>query len=96
MPVASSAFHWQPVRSTKRIAFIAERSGTRGLWQPSGCFRLGGSSGSITAHSSSGILQPSSLQNRPIPRLIAERAGEGRTIAIRRSVQPIASIGSPH
>lgn len=36
IPVAFRAFHWQPVRSTKNIAFIAERSGTRGLWQPNG------------------------------------------------------------
>jgi hypothetical protein len=31
MPVTFSAFHWQPVRSTKKIASIAARSGTRGL-----------------------------------------------------------------
>ena len=36
MPVAFRAFHWQPVRSTKKMASIAVRSGTRGLWQPSG------------------------------------------------------------
>jgi hypothetical protein len=36
MPVAFSAFHWQPVRSTNKIAVIASRSGTRGLWQSSG------------------------------------------------------------
>ena len=60
MPVSRSAFHWQPVRSTKKIASIAKRSGTRGLWQPSGCFGRGGSSGSISAHSASGSRQPSS------------------------------------
>jgi hypothetical protein len=31
IPVAFSAFHWHPVRSTKKIASIAARSGTRGL-----------------------------------------------------------------
>ena len=60
MPVTFSAFHWQPVRSTRKIASIAARSGTRGLWQPSGCLGRGGSSGSILAHSSSGSRQPSS------------------------------------
>jgi len=60
MPVALSAFHWQPVRRTKKIASIAARSGTRGLWQPSGCGGRGGSKGSILAHSSSGSRQPSS------------------------------------
>ena len=60
MPVALSAFHWQPVRRTKKIASIAARSGTRGLWQPSGCGGRGGRSGSILAHSSSGSRQPSS------------------------------------
>lgn len=51
MPVALSAFHWQPVRRTKKIASIAARSGTRGLWQPKGCFGRSGSSGAIFAHS---------------------------------------------
>jgi hypothetical protein len=55
-----SAFHWQPVRSTKKMASIAARSGTRGLWQPSGCFGRGDSSGSISAHNASGSRQPSS------------------------------------
>ena len=36
MRVSSSASHRQPVRSTKEMASIAARSGTRGLWQPSG------------------------------------------------------------
>ena len=55
MPVAFSAFHWHPVRRTKKIASIAARSGTRGLWQPSGWEGRGGRSGSSRAHSSSGI-----------------------------------------
>jgi hypothetical protein len=55
-----NAFHWQPVRSTKKMASIAARSGTRGLWQPSGCFGRGGSNGSISAHNASGSRQPSS------------------------------------
>ncbi len=60
MPVAFSTFHWQPVRSTKKIASMALRSGTRGLWQPKGCFGRAGSRGSILAHSASGRRQPSS------------------------------------
>ncbi len=64
MPVSLRAFHWQPVRSTKKIASIAARSGTRGLWQPSGCFGRGGSIGSILAQSASGRRQPSSRTRR--------------------------------
>jgi hypothetical protein len=64
MPVSLRAFHWHPVRSTKKIASIAARSGTRGLWQPSGCFGRGGSSGSILAQSTSGSRQPSSQTRR--------------------------------
>ena len=45
MPVASRAPHWQPVRSTKKMASMALRSATRGLWQPSGWRGRGGSSG---------------------------------------------------
>ena len=66
MFVSFSAFHWQPVRSTKKIASIAARSGTRGLWQPSGCFGRAGSNGSISAHSASGRRQPSSRTRRPL------------------------------
>lgn len=58
--MAFRAFHWHPVRSTKKIASIAARSGTRGLWQPKGCPGRGGRSGAILAHSSSGSRQPSS------------------------------------
>lgn len=61
IPVALRAHHWQPVRSTKKIASIALRSSTRGLWHPSGCRFRGGKSGSISAHSASGTLHPSSL-----------------------------------
>jgi len=61
IPVASMAPHWQPVRSTKKIAFIALRSSTRGLWHPRGCFFPGGRSGFISSHSASGNLHPSSL-----------------------------------
>ena len=64
MPVSLSAFHWHPVRSTKKIASIAARSGTRGLWHPSGCFGRAGNSGSIFAHSASGSRQPSSQTRR--------------------------------
>ena len=62
--VSRSAFHWQPVRSTKKMASIAARSGTRGLWQPSGCFGRGGRCGAILAHSPSGSRQPSSRTRR--------------------------------
>ena len=55
MPVSFSAFHWQPVRRTKKMASIAARSGTRGRWQPKGCGFLGGRSGSIRSHISSGM-----------------------------------------
>jgi hypothetical protein len=61
IPVASSAPHWQPVRSTKKIASIALRSSTRGLWHPSGWRFREGKSGSISAHNASGNLHPSSL-----------------------------------
>jgi len=64
MRVSFSAFHWQPVRSTKKMASIAARSGTRGLWQPSGCFGRGGNNGSISAQSASGSRQPSSRTRR--------------------------------
>jgi hypothetical protein len=37
-----SAFQWQPVLSTNKSAFIASRSGTRGLWQPNGWAGRGG------------------------------------------------------
>ena len=67
MPVPLSAFQWQPVLSTNKIAVIAARSGTRGLWQPNGWAGRGGSSGSSSDHSSSGILQPSSLVTSPMP-----------------------------
>jgi len=60
IPVLSSAPHWQPVRNTKKIASIALRSSTRGLWHPSGCRLRGGKSGAICAQSTSGNLQPSS------------------------------------
>ena len=50
----------QPVRRTKKMASIAARSGTRGLWQPSGCAGRAGSNRSIFAHNSSDKRQPSS------------------------------------
>jgi len=67
MPVAFNAFHWQPVRKTKKIASIARRFGTRGRWQPSGCTGGGGSNGSISAHSSSEIRHRSTLLPLIIP-----------------------------
>src|SRR5579872_3034155 len=58
MPVAFSAFHWQPVRKTKKIPFIAVRSATRGR-PPLARSRLGGggSSGWSSDHSASEISQ---------------------------------------
>ena len=66
IPVASSAFHWQPVRSRNRMAFMASRSGVRGLWQPKGCGLRGGSSGSICSHTLSVKRHPSSFVTSPI------------------------------
>jgi hypothetical protein len=60
MPVAFRAFHWQPVRRTKKMASIALRSSTRGLWHPRGWGSRGGSSGAMRSQSSSGMRQPSS------------------------------------
>jgi hypothetical protein len=52
MSVASSAFHWQPVRSTKKMASAHSRSGLRGRPPPKRCalgrLRI---KGSISAHS---------------------------------------------
>jgi hypothetical protein len=31
MPVALKAFHWQPVRNTKKMPFMARRGSTGGL-----------------------------------------------------------------
>lgn len=60
MPVAFRAFHWQPVRRTKKMASMAWRSSTRGLWQPSGWSGRGGSSSAMRIQSGSGSRQPSS------------------------------------
>ena len=65
MPVVLSALHWMPVRRTKKIPSMAARSGTRGLWQPSGWRGRGGSSGAIRSHNPSGIRQPLSWIIRP-------------------------------
>jgi hypothetical protein len=46
------------------MASMADRSGTRGLWQPNLCFGRGGSSGSIFAHKAFGKRQPSSRTTR--------------------------------
>lgn len=48
IPVAFRAFHWQPVLSTKNMAFIAARLSTRLRCVPSGwCFLCSGSNGAI-------------------------------------------------
>lgn len=72
MPVARNACHWLPVRRTKKMASMAERSGTRGLWQPSGCAGRSGSRGSMRSHNSSGNRQPSSWTNLPIRTSVPE------------------------
>jgi hypothetical protein len=52
MPVADSAFHWQPVLSTKKMPSAHWRSGTRGRPPPKRCvFLCSGKSGSIKAQS---------------------------------------------
>ena len=71
MPVAFSAFHWQPVRSTNKIAVIASQSRTRGLWHPSGCGLPDGINGSICDQSTSGIRHPSPRSTSPMPRQLA-------------------------
>ncbi len=87
MPVALSAFHWQPVRSTKKIASIALRSGTRGLWQPKGCCGRGGSKGSILPQSSSGSRQPSS---RTLTRLLIHPPPAQETAGGERELRCLA------
>jgi hypothetical protein len=80
IPVPFSAFHWQPVRSTNRIAFIAARFETRGLWHPKGCFLPGGKSGSIFAQSASGIRHPSSRATKPMPAVFTDRFADGNDL----------------
>ncbi|MBB3192408.1 hypothetical protein FHR94_003696 [Halomonas cerina] len=45
---------------------MADRFGTRGRWQPSGCGLPGGNNGSICAQSSSGMRHPSSWLIKPM------------------------------
>src|SRR3954469_21246246 len=60
MPVAFRAFHWQPVRRTKKMASIARRSSTLGLWPPHRCGGRGGRSALIRSQRASGIRHRSS------------------------------------
>ena len=70
-PVALSAFHWQPVRSTKKMAAAQTRSGVRGRPPPRKCgFLCTGKSGSIKAQSSS--------VNPKQPPVLAMRLARGR------------------
>jgi hypothetical protein len=69
MLVSFRAFHWHPVRSTKKIASIAARSGTRGLWQPSGC-----RTGRAAAAPSSPTGRPAAASRRPKPDASASSA----------------------
>ena len=82
MPLAVRAFHCMPVRSTRRMAFIALLSGARRRWQPSGCGGggWGGRRGSIFAHSQSGMRQPSSRSTSPMvaPLIGGQTAGQSR------------------
>src|SRR3989338_3161075 len=56
MPVLLSAFHWQPVRSTKKTAFMALRSGTLGRPPPKRCGLANeGRIGSISFQRASGM-----------------------------------------
>ena len=58
--VAFKAFHWQPVRSTNRMASIQTRSGARGRPPPKRwVFLWGGSSSCMPSHMASGIRQSS-------------------------------------
>jgi hypothetical protein len=67
IPVADSAPHWQPVRKTKKMASIALRSATRGLWQPRGWGLWGGNNGPRRCHRASGMRQPSSTTGAEAP-----------------------------
>jgi hypothetical protein len=58
--VASSAFHWQPVRSTNRTASMQTRSGVGGLPPPKGwVFVRRGISSAMAGHRSSDMLHRS-------------------------------------
>jgi hypothetical protein len=58
--VASRAFHWQPVRRTKKMASMQTRSGVRGRPPPKRCvFTCSGSKKAISSHSLSGMRQAS-------------------------------------
>jgi hypothetical protein len=59
-PVAFRAFHWQPVRRTKKMAAIAFQSSTRGRCHPKGGGFRAGSKGTMRSHNTSGMRQPSS------------------------------------
>jgi hypothetical protein len=71
MSVASSAFHWQPVRSTKKMASAHTRSALRGRPPPKrwvlGRLLI---RGSISAHSASGMRQSSPAVEVSIARLL--------------------------
>ena len=69
--VAESAFHWQPVLSTKKMPSAHRRSGTRGRPPPKRCvLGCGAKSGSIKAHNSS-------LMVKRLP-VVARRLALGR------------------
>ena len=95
--VASNAFHWQPVRSTKKMASKHTRSGTRGRPPPKRCvFGCGGISHWISSHKSSGARQ-SSGTSVSLTRTPSSHAAVGKSSAAApRSYnhRPVIRIGS--
>lgn len=72
--VASSAFHWQPVRSTKKMASAHARSPRRGRPPPKRwVLRRLRMSGSISCHNLSGMRQSSIPADVFITRLLPSR-----------------------
>ena len=72
--VASSAFHWQPVRSTKKMASMQTRSGVRGLPPPKGwVLTWAGMHISTSAQRSSGMRQPSGTGRSPMRAPVGHR-----------------------
>ena len=65
--VAPSAFHWQPVRRTKKMASMQTRPGVRGLPPPKGWgLTWAGTHISISAQRSSGMRQSSGRGRSPM------------------------------
>src|SRR3954452_25157411 len=92
-PVAFRAFHWQPVRRTKKMASIARRSSTLGLWPPNRCAGRGGRSDSIRSQRTSGIRHRSSWTDSDsegdfeASRALATGGSPGAVASSRRSYE---------